>query len=123
MAAFVMFPKGATMSEKATDRKKRVRGVVKSDRMDKTITVRVERLVKHPRYDKRIRRRSIFMAHNPHGDAREGDLVEIESTRPLSRRKCWRLVRVLRRAPGSKVGVAQAAPASEASTGQEQRAR
>jgi small subunit ribosomal protein S17 len=66
--------------------------------MEKTITVTVERLVKHPRYGKYIRRNSTFMAHDPHNDAREGDVVEIEETRPLSRRKRWRLIRVIRRA-------------------------
>lgn len=77
---------------------KRVRGVVKSDKMDKSITVRVERLVKHPMYGKYLRRDSAFMAHDPENVARAGDLVEIESTRPLSARKRWRLVRVIRRA-------------------------
>jgi small subunit ribosomal protein S17 len=84
--------------------------VVKSDKMDKTITVTVERLVKHPRYGKYVRRKSTFMAHNPHNTAREGDLVEIESTRPLSRRKRWRLVRVVRRAPGSAPPLEQVSP-------------
>ena len=87
------------MTEKTTSRKKRARGVVQSDRMDQTVTVRVQRLVKDRRYGKYLRRRSTFMAHNAHNDAREGDVVEIEQTRPLSRRKRWRVVRVLRRAP------------------------
>jgi len=86
------------MTEQITKRK-RARGIVKSDKMDKTVTVYIERLVKDRRYGKYVRRRSTFMAHNPHNDAREGDLVEIEETRPLSRRKRWRVVRVLRRAP------------------------
>jgi len=87
------------MSEQTTSRRKRARGVVKSDKMDNTVTVSIERLVKHPRYGKYVRRNSTFMAHNPHDDAHVGDLVEIEMTRPLSRRKRWRVVRVLRRAP------------------------
>jgi small subunit ribosomal protein S17 len=86
------------MSEQDESGRKRVQGTVKSDKMQKTITVTVERLVKHPRYGKYIRRNSTFMAHDPHDDAREGDVVEIEETRPLSRRKRWRLVRVIRRA-------------------------
>ncbi len=86
------------MSEETTQRK-RARGVVKSDKMDQTVTVVVDRLVRDRRYRKHVRRKSTFMAHNPHNDAREGDLVEIESTRPLSKRKRWRVVRVLRRAP------------------------
>ena len=85
------------MTQETQTKRKRARGVVKSDKMDKTITVTVQRLVKDPRYGKYLRRKATFMAHNPHNYAREGDLVEIESTRPLSRRKCWRLVRILRR--------------------------
>jgi small subunit ribosomal protein S17 len=79
-----------------------MRGVVKSDKMDKTISVEVERLVKHPHYGKYVRRHSRFLVHDPRNEATEGDVVEIESTRPLSRRKRWRLVRVMRRkaAPG-----------------------
>jgi len=92
-----------------TDRpeKKRVQGVVKSSKMDKTITVTIERLVKHPIYAKYIKRGTTYMAHDSHGDAREGDLVEIESTRPLSKRKSWRLVRIVRRAPSSLVEAAE----------------
>ncbi len=89
------------MSEKAPKARKRVQGVVKSDKMDKTVTVTVERLVKHPQYGKYVRRNSTFMAHNPHNLAREGDVVEIESTRPLSKNKRWRVVRVVRRAAGA----------------------
>jgi len=91
------------MTEKQSSETKRVRGLVKSDKMEKTITVNVERRVKHPVYGKYLVRRSTFMAQDPHNTAREGDLVEIESTRPLSKKKRWRLVRVLRRAPGARV--------------------
>ena len=96
------------MSEQRRARRKRFQGVVKSDRMDKTITVSVERLVKHRRYGKYVRRTSTFMAHDAHEDAREGDLVEIEATRPLSRRKRWRLVRVIKRAPVLEVEPSEA---------------
>jgi len=78
--------------------KRRVRGVVKSDKMDKTITVTIERLLKDPRYSKYVRRRSTLKAHDAKDNARVGDLVEIEETRPLSKTKSWRLVRVVRRA-------------------------
>ena len=94
--------------------KRRVRGVVKSDRMDKTITVSLEKLQRHARYGKYVRRRSSCMAHDPHNTAREGDVVEIEETRPLSKHKSWRLVRVVRRASETGPTVAQAqAPESE----------
>ncbi len=79
--------------------RKRLQGVVKSDKMHKTVTVTVQRLVRHPFYGKYLRRRSTFMAHDPGNTARQGDMVEIESTRPLSRHKHWRVVRVLRRTP------------------------
>ena len=65
-----------------------VTGKVVSDKMDKTITVRQERLVKHPLYGKYIRRES--------NTAREGDVVEITNSRPVSKTKNWRLVRVVR---------------------------
>ncbi len=78
--------------------RKRAQGIVKSGKMDKTITVEVERLQKHRRYGKYVRYSSKFMAHDPHNDAREGDLVEIEETRPLSKNKSWRLVSIKKRA-------------------------
>jgi small subunit ribosomal protein S17 len=87
------------MTEKTKTSRRRARGVVTSDKMDQTVTVLVQRLVKDPRYGKHLRRKNTFMAHNAHNDAREGDQVEIEETRPLSRRKRWRVIRVLRRAP------------------------
>ena len=73
-------------------------GVVLSTKMQKTITVAVERLVKHPKYGKFIRRRTKLTAHDEHGTAHEGDTVEIAFTRPLSKNKRWRLVRVVRSA-------------------------
>ncbi len=80
--------------------KKRLVGVVVSDKMNKTRRVDVQRLVKHPRYGKYIRRRTKCYAHDEHNETREGDLVEIVETRPLSKLKRWRIVRILRRAPG-----------------------
>lgn len=71
-------------------------GVVISTKMQKTITVAVERLVKHPKYGKFIRRRTKLTAHDEHGTAHEGDTVEIAFTRPLSKNKRWRLIRVVR---------------------------
>jgi len=78
--------------------KRRARGVVTSDKMQKTIAVTVERLQQHPRYGKYVRHRSTHKAHDARQEAKLGDLVEIEETRPLSKTKSWRLVRVLRRA-------------------------
>ncbi len=78
-------------------RKVRV-GRVTSDKMDKSITVAVERFVKHPIYGKFVRNTSKFVAHDEQNDAREGDTVRIMETRPLSKRKRWRLVEVVERA-------------------------
>ncbi len=74
-----------------------VRGVVKSAKMDKTIVVRVDRLVKHPRFKKYIRRSTSYYAHDPENEAREGDVVEIALSRPLSKLKRWRLVKIVKR--------------------------
>jgi len=81
---------------KCTSRKTVV-GVVASDRMQKTIAVEVERLVKVPKYGKYVRRRSLFLAHDEKGEAHPGDKVEIQECRRLSKRKSWRLVRVLQK--------------------------
>ncbi len=78
--------------------RRRAQGIVKSDKMDKTISVEVERLQKHRRYEKYVRYNSKFMAHDSNNDARVGDLVEIEETRPLSKNKSWRLVAIKKRA-------------------------
>jgi small subunit ribosomal protein S17 len=75
-----------------------VTGTVVSNKMQKTITVAVERLVKHGRYGKYVRRTTKLMAHDENGECREGDLVDIAQCRRLSTRKAWRLVRVVKRA-------------------------
>jgi len=72
-------------------------GVVVSDKMDKTVVVLVNRMVKHPVYKKYIRRRAKFMAHDEQNSARMGDTVEIIASRPLSRFKRWRLTRIVER--------------------------
>ena len=72
-------------------------GLVTSDKMTKTVVVRVERLVRHPKYRRYIRRRTKFMAHNEM-DAKVGDTVRIVETRPLSARKRWRVVEIVQRA-------------------------
>jgi small subunit ribosomal protein S17 len=71
--------------------------------MDKTIKVSVERLRKHPRYQKYVRSRSEFKAHDAHNAATVGDIVEIEECRPISKTKQWRLLRILRRGPSAEV--------------------
>jgi small subunit ribosomal protein S17 len=78
-------------------RKERV-GLVVSDRPDKTVTVSVETLVRHPLYKKRIRRSKRFMVHDERNEARVGDTVRIIETRPVSARKRWRLANIVSRA-------------------------
>lgn len=73
-------------------------GLVISDRMDKTITVEVERRVKHPLYKKYVRRRTKLHAHDEDNTCRIGDTVSIEQCRPLSKSKAWRLREVVERA-------------------------
>jgi len=73
-------------------------GIVTSDKMIKTVVVRVDRLVKHPVYKRYVRKRSKFMAHNEIDGVSTGDQVRIVETRPLSARKRWRVVEVLRKA-------------------------
>lgn len=91
--------------EKAGERnaRRRLQGVVVSDKMDKTVTVVWERHVKHPRYGKFVRRHTRLHAHDEKNEAKVGDFVEIMATRPLSKTKTWRLVRVIRKAHGPEV--------------------
>lgn len=71
-------------------------GVVKSDKMDKTRRVEIERLVPHPKYGKFLKRRTVCHMHDEKNETRVGDMVEMMETRPLSKTKRWRLVRVVR---------------------------
>ncbi|MCR4309346.1 MAG: 30S ribosomal protein S17 [Deltaproteobacteria bacterium] len=77
-------------------RKKKV-GTVTSDKMDKTVVVRVERLVPHEVYKKYVRRRENFKAHDEKNEFRVGDRVEIVETRPMSKDKRWRVARLIER--------------------------
>lgn len=78
-------------------RKERV-GLVISNKMDKTIRVYTERKVKHPKYEKFVKKSSKFMAHDEKNECNMGDVVRIMETRPLSKNKCWRLVEIIERA-------------------------
>lgn len=80
------------------NRRMTLQGVVTSDKMLKTITIEIERQVKHPLYEKFIRRRTRVHAHDENREAHVGDLVEVMETRPISKLKRFRLVRVIRRA-------------------------
>ena len=86
------------MSEEASKQapnKRTLTGRVVSDKMQKTVTVIVERRVKHPLYGKFVTRTKKYHAHDEAGEFHEGDLVEIEECRPLSRTKAWRVTKLL----------------------------
>ena len=73
-------------------------GQVVSNKMDKTISVSIERVVRHPTYGKFVRRTTKLLAHDENNEAREGDTVSITPCRPLSRHKSWRLLAIIERA-------------------------
>lgn len=85
-----------TMQERG-HRKERV-GLIVGNKMDKTITVAVERLAPHPLYKKMIRRTRKYHAHDQENTGNVGDLVRIRETRPLSKTKRWRIIEVIKRA-------------------------
>ena len=88
-----------TKNEEAPQRKLRKirQGIVVSDRMDKSVVVKVERTVRHPLYKKVIKRTKKYMAHDQENSGKMGDTVRIMECRPFSRKKRWRLVEVLKR--------------------------
>jgi small subunit ribosomal protein S17 len=73
-------------------------GLVISNKMEKSIVVQVERMIKHAKYGKFVKRTSKFMAHDEMNECNIGDTVKIAETRPLSKDKCWRLVEIIERA-------------------------
>ncbi len=79
--------------------RKEMTGTVRSASMTKSVVVSVEALTRHPKYEKVVRRTNKFMAHDEENTCRVGDVVRIMESRPLSRRKRWRVVEVVRRAP------------------------
>jgi small subunit ribosomal protein S17 len=85
-------------SERRGNRKERV-GVVVSDKMDKTVTVKVDWVAHHPVYNKLMRRATKFKAHDEKNAAKVGDTVRIRETRPLSKTKRWVLVDIVKKAP------------------------
>jgi small subunit ribosomal protein S17 len=84
------------VSERRISRKKRLVGSVISDKMEKTVVVRVERLVRHPRYGKVLRRVKKYKAHDEGNACRVGDVVRIVESRPLSREKRWAVEEIVR---------------------------
>ena len=86
------------MSDQGTGARTLV-GEVVSNAMEKTISVQVERQVEHPLYKKYIRRSTKLLAHDEDNECNQGDTIAIEECRPLSKRKAWRLQKILQRAP------------------------
>src|SRR6266404_5040450 len=95
-AAVVSESANETKSSQRGNRAQKI-GVVSSDKMQKTVVVRVDRLIKHPKYRRYVRRTSKFMAHDETG-ATVGDKVRIIETRPLSAQKRWRVVEIIQKA-------------------------
>jgi small subunit ribosomal protein S17 len=86
------------MAEMKRGYRKRLVGTVASDKMDKTVTVVVQGLKKHPTYKKYVMQSKKYKAHDEENACRVGDKVVIEETRPLSKEKCWRVKEILERA-------------------------
>jgi len=93
------------MQSKPRPRRKERVGVVVSDKMDKTITVEVDRSMHHPVYNKMVRTATKFKVHDEKNSAKVGDTVRIEETRPLSKTKRWRLVEILNKKDSSENGI------------------
>ncbi len=85
------------MSEQAKTART-VTGCVVSNKMDKTITVKIERRVPHPLYKKYVRRSTKIHAHDEHNECNIGDIVMVQECRPLSKTKSWRLIKIIERA-------------------------
>ena len=84
------------MSERNS--RKEIEGIVVSDKMEKTIIVKIEQKKQHSKYKKTIKTSKKFVAENPGNEAKEGDFVQIMETKPLSKTKCWRLVKIIKKA-------------------------
>jgi small subunit ribosomal protein S17 len=91
----------------AEGRRKVLLGEVVSNRMQKTITVKVERRLRHPMYERVVKRSKKFHAHDEHNECQIGDLVRIVETRPLSRTKRWRLLEIVQRRVGTVTPAAE----------------
>jgi small subunit ribosomal protein S17 len=89
--------KNTVSQKRQTKRKTRV-GLVSSSKMDKSITVSIEKRVKHPIYKKYFKKTTKFIAHDEKNECTEGDIVKIMETKPMSKRKRWRLVEIVEKA-------------------------
>jgi small subunit ribosomal protein S17 len=103
--------------------KRILQGVVTSDVMDKTVTVRVDRRFQHPVYKKFITRSKKYAAHDEENAYKVGDVVRIEETRPISKRKCWRVIEAVARAVAPSAPRAADPISAEAQSGGRKRVR
>lgn len=87
-----------TATAAAVKNKRTLTGVITSDKMDKTVTVLVERAVKHPVLGKVVRRSKKYHAHSPNNEFKQGDTVMIEETRPMSKTKSWAVTKLIEKA-------------------------
>jgi len=87
-----------TTTAEVTKSKRTLTGVITSDKMDKTVTVLVERAVKHPILGKVLRRSKKYHAHSPNNEFKQGDTVLIEETKPMSKTKSWAVTKLLEKA-------------------------
>lgn len=101
-----------TKTPETRGQRRTLTGVVTRDKTDKTRRVDVERLVKHARYGKYIKKRTVCYVHDEANESHVGDTVEIMETRPLSKLKCWRLLRVVTKAPSKALAGDAAVPAA-----------
>ena len=88
----------AEVKKETTSLRRRLTGVVVSDKMDKTAVIKVERTVKHPLYGKYIKKSTKVHAHDPENKCKIGDRVSVEECRPLSKTKTWTLIEVVEKA-------------------------
>lgn len=98
---------GGTNGKPARSRRRVLTGVVTRDKMNKTRRVEIKRLVRHPMYGKYVKHRTVCYVHDENNESSNGDTVEIMETRHLSKTKCWRLVRVVTKAPGGRGAVSE----------------
>ncbi len=96
-----------------------ITGIVISAKAKDTITVESERIYKHPRYKKYLRRKTKYMAHDVGNTANDGDMVEIAETRPISKRKRWRLVRIVEHGDLDRGGLSPDRELAEAAAAEE----
>lgn len=88
---------GSTAAVAARSKRRKRIGIVETSKREKTIKVRIDRQVRHPKYGKYLQRRLVLHAHDEKNEAQVGDVVEIMECRPISKTKSWRLMRIIRR--------------------------